>query len=438
MDWNKLLTEKRIRPSMRQDDARSAFESDFGRITFSPATRRMHAKTQVFPLTDDDNIHSRLTHSLEVMTLGYSFSILFCESPLFQKKTRKSNYELFREIPVILKNGCLIHDIGNPPFGHFGETVIQEYFRNFFESGRANVRLTDDQRRDFEHFDGNAQGLRVLTKLQNLNDCFGLNLTCTTLASCLKYPNYGPIDKSRLETKKVGIFQSEIGHARIIAEQCGLMKGERIIRHPLCYLVEASDSICYLTMDLEDGFKKGLYTLQELKETIESDFPEISTYLSEEIPDSAKITKIRNGLIGKLVTLAYQNFEQHIDEIEEGSFNRELIFSATPLANRLQKFCIEKIFSINDIYHLEMVGHSVITWLLDFYIENLLSRGKDYRDRTLALMSESILRTALDETESASFEELSDYYKLRAIVDYIAGMTDRFALKTYRELSGNA
>ena len=437
MDWDKLLTEKRIRPSMRQDDARSAFESDFGRITFSPATRRMHAKTQVFPLTDDDNIHSRLTHSLEVMTLGYSFSILFCDSPLFQQKTGKNNYELFREIPVILKNGCLIHDIGNPPFGHFGETVIQEYFRNLFKRSDFNLRLTDGQRRDFEHFDGNAQGLRVLTKLQNLNDCFGLNLTCTTLASCLKYPNFGPIDKSRLETKKVGIFQSEIGHARVIAEQCGLMMDDRIVRHPLCYLVEAADSICYLTMDLEDGFKKGFYTLLELKETIGDNFPEISTYLSEEIPDSAKITKIRNGLIGKLVNLAYHNFEDHIDEIEEGTFNRELIFSATPLANHLQKFCIEKIFSTTNIYHMEMVGHSVLTWLLDFYINNLIFKGKEHRTRTLALMSESIIRTALDETESATFDELSDYYKLRVIVDYFAGMTDRFALKTYRSLNGN-
>lgn len=437
MDWNRLLTEKRIRPSMRQDDARSAFESDFGRITFSPATRRMHAKTQVFPLSDNDNIHSRLTHSLEVMALGYSLSIHFCDSPIFQKRTGKSDYELFREIPVILKNGCLIHDIGNPPFGHFGETVIQEYFRDLFNRPNNQFRLTESQRRDFEHFDGNAQGLRVLTKLQNLNDCFGLNLTCTTLASCLKYPNFGPIDKSILETKKVGIFQSEIGHARIIAEHCGLIQGDRIIRHPLCYLVEAADSICYLTMDLEDGFKKGLYTLRMLKETIGDDFPEIVTYLAEEIPESAKITKIRNGLIGKLVTLAYKNFESHIDEIEAGEFNRELIFSASPLAAQLQQFCIEKIFSINDIYHLELVGHSVLTWLLDFYINNLFFRGKDYQKRTLALMSESIIRTALDETESASFDELNDYYKLRVIVDYIAGMTDRFALKTYREMSGN-
>jgi len=423
---------------MRQDDARSAFESDFGRITFSPATRRMHAKTQVFPLTNDDNIHSRLTHSLEVMTLGYSFSILFCDSKLFQEKTGKSDYELFREVPVILKNGCLIHDIGNPPFGHFGETVIQEYFKDFFNKNEIPVRLSETEQLEFKHFDGNAQGLRVLTKLQNLNDCFGLNLTCTTLASCLKYPNYGAIDKSRIETKKIGVFQSERIYADVIAEQCGLMVGGRFVRHPLCYLVEAADSICYLTMDLEDGFKKGLYTLSELKETIEEDFPEIKAFLAEEIPDFAKITKIRNALIGKLVNLAYQNFENHIDEIEAGNFNRELIFSATPLADRLQKFCIEKIFSINDIYRLELVGHSVITWLLDFFIDSLIVRSKDYRRRALALLSESIVRTALEETGADSFETLSDYYKLRVIVDFISGMTDRYALTLYRELSGNA
>ena len=184
MDWQKLLTNKRLRPSTRVKDTRSEFESDYGRIIFSPATRRMHSKTQVFPLTDNDNIHSRLTHSLEVMSVGYSLSILFCESRIFQEKTGKSNYEMFREIPIILQNSCLIHDIGNPPYGHFGETVIQEYFKKFFTQGSVPFQLTAEQQRDFIHFDGNAQGLRVLTKLQSINDIYGLNLTCTTLAAC--------------------------------------------------------------------------------------------------------------------------------------------------------------------------------------------------------------------------------------------------------------
>lgn len=437
MDWSKLLTEKRIRPSQRHIDARSAFESDFGRIIFSPATRRMHAKTQVFPLTDDDNIHSRLTHSLEVMSVGYSLSIRFCESAVFQQKTGKNSYELFREIPVILKNSCLVHDIGNPPFGHFGETVLQEYFQKFFQRQDVPLKLTEEEQREFIHFDGNAQGLRVLTKLQNLNDNYGLNLTCTSLAACIKYPNYGAIDKSRIETKKVGVYQSEKAYLHIIAEHCGLIVDGHIVRHPLCYLVEAADSICYLTMDLEDGFNKRLYTLGMLRDAIVADFPEINDILAEKEPEAVLITKIRNALITKLVDLAFTHFEQHIDEIEAGSYNKELIFSASPLADHLQKFCIEKIFSIEEIYRLELVGHSVLTGLLDYFIDWLFIKGKDYRRRAVKLLSDRILHLALSETGAGCFEDLPDYYKLRVIVDYLAGMTDRYALSLYRKLSGN-
>lgn len=436
MNWEKLLTEQRIRPSQRVNDARSAFESDFGRIIFSPATRRMHAKTQVFPLTDDDNIHSRLTHSLEVMSVGYSLSIRFCESPVFQQKTEKNNYELFREIPVILKNSCLIHDIGNPPFGHFGETVIQEYFRKFFCQPDTPVSLTEDEKREFICFDGNAQGLRVLTKLQSINDCFGLNLTCTTLASCLKYPNCEEIDKRHLETKKVGVYQSEKQYLHIIAEKCGLLVDGRIVRHPLCYLVEAADSICYLTMDLEDGFNKKLFTLEMLEDCIGNDSPVIKEIIHNQEPDSLKITKIRNELISELVDQAFTLFERHIDEIENGTFNKELIFAAFPLADHLQQFCIERIYSIEEIYRLELVGHSVLTGLLDYFTDWIFMKNKAYHRRAIHLLSDSILQSALRENGVGSFEELSDYYKLRVIVDYIAGMTDRYALKLYRLLSG--
>lgn len=436
MDWQKLLTNKRLRPSTRVKDTRSEFESDYGRIIFSPATRRMHSKTQVFPLTDNDNIHSRLTHSLEVMSVGYSLSILFCESRIFQEKTGKSNYEMFREIPIILQNSCLIHDIGNPPYGHFGETVIQEYFKKFFTQGSVPFQLTAEQQRDFIHFDGNAQGLRVLTKLQSINDIYGLNLTCTTLAACIKYPNYGDIVKTQIERKKVGVFQSEVDFLNRIADECGLRVGGRIIRHPLCYLVEAADSICYLTMDLEDGFNKHLYTLDELRERIQQDFPPIDEIIERDIPDRAKITIIRNSLISELVKLAFNSFEAHIEDIENGTFNKELIFFASPLADHLQQFCIEKIFSIPAIYRLELVGHSVITWLLDFFIGCLRHPNKNYRERCVKMLSDSILQIALTENGCSKFEELPDYYQLRVIVDNIAGMTDRYALNLYRKLKG--
>lgn len=438
MNWKQLLTENRIRESKRQQDARSAFESDFGRIVFSPAMRRMHDKTQVFPLTHDDNIHSRLTHSMEVMALGYSFSILFCESEIFQLKTNKTQYELFREIPIILKNSCLIHDIGNPPFGHFGETVIQDFFTNFFKKENPQLHLSNDEQREFIHFDGNAQGLRVLTKLEYIDDCFGLNLTCPTLASCIKYPNYQEIDKSRIETKKIGVYQSEKKYLDNIAQNCGLIIDGRIVRHPLCYLVEAADSICYLTMDLDDGYNKGLYTLDELHSCIGKDIPIINNIMTSVETNTAKIAKIRNALITELVNIAFQNFENNIEQIENGTFNQELIFFNSLLAHHLQKFCIEKIFSIEEIYSLELIGHSVITGLLDFYMDCLFFRSPEYRKRAIKLIPESIINLAIKENapHAQSFNDLTDYYKLRILVDYISGMTDKYALRHFQDISG--
>lgn len=436
LDWNKLLANTRIRESKRPHDARSAFESDFGRIIFSPAVRRMHDKTQVFPLTTDDNIHSRLTHSLEVMSVGYSLAIRFCDSEKMQKRIGWKSDALFRAISVILKNACLIHDIGNPPFGHFGESVIQEYFKGLFEENPQLFNLTEAQKRDFVHFDGNAQGLRVLTKLQNMGDSFGMNLTYATLAACMKYPNADAIDKSHIETKKVGVFQSEKEVLNKIAAACGLETEGMVVRHPLCYLVEAADSICYLTMDLEDGFNKNLFTLEELKCAIGEAFPVINEFLKNDDSDLAKISKVRNALIGHLVDMAFQNFENNIDKIENGEYNQELIFADPPLAKQLQKFCIEKIFSIEEIYTLEMTGHSVLKGLLDFFIDCIFRRSNEYRRRAVKLISSNMKQVAVQEMQVDDFEELTDYYKLRVIVDFVVGMTDKYALGFYQKISG--
>ncbi len=345
---------------------------------------------------------------------------------------------LFEEIGQIVATACLAHDMGNPPFGHFGETVIQEYFKDFFKRNESHISLTEEEKLEFQHFDGNAQGLRTLTKLEYLDDCYGLNLTCTTLASCIKYPNYQAIDKSRIETKKVGVYQSEKEYLHAIADACGLNINGRIVRHPLCYLVEAADSICYLTMDLDDGYNKKLYTLSELFECIKNDAPHIADIVDNQDSDIAKIAKIRNALISKLVEMAYQNFENNIDAIENGTYNQELIFSDSPLAKKLQNFCYEKIFSIAEIYSLELIGHSVITGLLDFYIDCIFFKNKDYRRRAIKLIPESIIKLAIKENAptATSFDDLSDYYKLRVIVDYISGMTDKHALHHFQEISG--
>ena len=202
MVWNRFLNGKRLRLSQVDDnrlkisndtDSRNPFESDFGRVIFSSACRRLHDKTQVFPLTTDDNIHSRLTHSLEVMNIGLSFAIYLCGNKEFKKKTNLDTEDILRKISPILKTSCLVHDIGNPPFGHFGETVIREWFRAnmsklSLKGKTLDKWLTPQMQNDFYHFEGNAQGLRLVTKLHFLVDENGMNLTKALLGTIIKYP----------------------------------------------------------------------------------------------------------------------------------------------------------------------------------------------------------------------------------------------------------
>jgi dGTPase len=452
MNWSKLLNNDRLKTSTRDTsttgDARNDFESDFGRIIFSSAIRRMHDKTQVQPLTTDDNVHSRLTHSMEVMAIGHSLGIRLCEKPEFQKIVGKTNTDLFREIPVILKNACLVHDIGNPPFGHFGERVIQKYFDKFFNepSGLIDkIQLNELEKEDFKLFDGNAQGFRVLTKLQVLNDRFGLNLTYATLGAYLKYPNVDKIGTT-VSNKKRGVFQSEREELKKVLEKCGLDSGNKVVRHPLCYLMEAADSICYLVMDIEDGFNKNWYNFDFIVNKLKG--------VSGIVDDIAKIEKRKNGygdeitmmvnfriaLIQRLVSLAIKNFIDNYTEIAKGNYNYELIEDDKDgLSKVLREFSLNYIFPKREITSLELTGHSVITGLLNHYINFIFGGDKHYRKRAQGLISKSTFRVACIENElpeNADIDKLNDYYKLRIIVDFISGMTDQYAVDHYQKLSG--
>ena len=308
MEWEKLLNYRRRRESSvdpnrlkisGDTDSRNSFESDFGRVVFSSSCRRLHDKTQVFPLTSDDNIHSRLTHSMEVMNIGLSFAIYLCGNDEFKAKTELSEIDILRKISPILKTSCLVHDIGNPPFGHFGEVVIQEYFKDLFANleglckGDKNSSeisrfiynsLNDSQRAelndllkndclkyDYTQFDGNAEGFRVLTKLQYLGDLFGLNLTYATLAATLKYPNLGAKDKGGyIGVHKHGVFYTEKEALDEIITECKLISDNgSICRHPLAFLMEAADSICYYIMDVEDAIQKQWIKYEDLEKGIQ-------------------------------------------------------------------------------------------------------------------------------------------------------------------------
>ena len=458
MDWNKLLSSKRLRPSSKDysGDARNPFESDFGRLIFSPATRRMHDKTQVFPLTSDDNIHSRLTHSLEVLAIGYSLGIRIVENEEFLRRTNQDKDYLIRSIPTTLKNVCLVHDIGNPPFGHFGETVISQDFSNLFreEEGKKvyDFELNEDQMRDFTSFDGNAQGFRVLTKLQILQDTYGLNLTCNTLASFLKYPNFGKPTNEKFYTEKIGVFQSEKEVFKKVVSECGLEISGKYLRHPLAFLMEAADSICYYVMDIEDGYNKRLYDYNFIRKYFEEKIKDQSLFKklfrnADKVKGinkrNTKIIKLRISLIDYLVNLTVENFIKHIESIEKGTYKSELLDDdSNNVAGTLDLFCFENIFKRREIEFLELTGHAVLTGLLEYYIQFLFRGSKHYKRRALNLISKSIKLSAFLENgiegddELENFEELSDYYKLRIIVDFITGMTDQFALKHYQKLSG--
>jgi dGTPase len=448
MSWEKYLSTDRLRPSNRdiKGDPRNEFDSDFGRIIFSPATRRMHDKTQVFPLTSDDNIHSRLTHSMEVMSVGHSLGLQVCKNEAFLQKINQDECSLLRQIPVLLKNACLVHDIGNPPFGHFGETVIKKYFEIFFKRNEYNLNLSVPEKEDFIYFDGNAQGFRVLTKLQILDDTYGLNLTYATLGAFLKYPNAGEIQKNSLSLKKRGVFQSEKKYLESIGEGCGMTHEKVYKRHPLAFLMEAADSICYLAMDIEDGYNKGWYDYSTIKQTFTSvpGFKEKFEKLDAEHTgygsETAKTVNFRIYVIRNLIQLAVKNFIDNIDFIIDGSYNKELITDGDGLLDsKLREFINKYIFPKREIQSLELTGHSVISGLLNYYTQFILGGDEAYLKRALGMISDSVIRIAFLEnklTETDDFMKLPDYYKLRVIVDFISGMTDQFALDHFQKLSG--
>ncbi|WP_368889692.1 dGTP triphosphohydrolase [Morganella morganii] len=499
MNWEQLLSPKRLRnpttsANFNLDSDRNPYESDLGRVIFSPALRRMHDKTQVFPLNTNDNIHTRLTHSMEVMSVGYSLGVGICNHDIFLKRINSADYSfkknIYRIIPVILKSSCLLHDIGNPPFGHFGETVIQNYFRELFDNADKShlfEKITDEEKNDFINFDGNAQGFRVITKLQALDDLHGLNLTAVSLASYLKYPNTNKPNKKRIETKKTGVFLSEKEYLEEAYQLCGLVdKKNNFIRHPLSYLMEAADSICYSVIDIEDAFNKGIITLNdisckfkktrdEIKNENTHNIPlelieEAITFIDEVIQNgdkkNKKIVDIRTYLIGILVKDALDNFISNLDNIETGDYNKELIDDGRleALTKALQNITCTIIFPYREIVSLELAGNAVLKGIFNYYIDLLFYEPKGfckkekekekeirkirekYASKAESMISSSLVRVVkkeyikkynIDKDESSiHIVDLPAYFKIKLIVDYVSGMTDLFAINHYQKLSG--
>lgn len=491
-------TDKRRRDGDLKFDYRLPIESDYGRLVFSSSFRRLHDKTQVFPLTTNDNIHSRLTHSIEVASVGKSFALniiqnknvcsmlgLNCDDPT-----------LWRSISTLLELICLAHDIGNPPLGHFGETAIKCYFTNLFDSVKqelerckdnpdllrtsknAIIRSEIDNNRkidaffrdffggntplayDYTEFDGNAQGFRVITKLQFLNDLYGLNLTSASLASFIKYPNIGHSSKGYIGEHKHGVFKTEGNYLNDVMKNCGISSRRDGVynRHPFSFLMEAADTICYLLMDLEDAIGKGWLSYYDLRKILESHedghkiVHDAGNHFFENDPQKKKIVQLRTELMGYLVKIAWNNFEKNCEDIVSGKYEKELLYDDkdSSLAGILHDYSQKKVYSNTEIESLELTGEAVITGLLDKYVKYLFNSNKHYRLHGKHVISRSVFMTTLhehlgcfsegakawDEYDNFDPVDLSYEEKFRIIRDHVACMTDKYALEQYRKLSG--
>jgi dGTPase len=472
IDWTKYLSDIRLRSSEKRPgsnfDKRNAFESDFGRVTFSSVMRRMHDKTQVIPLTSGDSVHTRLTHSIEVMNIAHSLGINYCRCQEFIDLYGDDACNLENQICAILRTAAFIHDIGNPPFGHFGEIVIQQYFEKLFSNNAPDIRkfeVSEEQKLDFTQFDGNAQGFRNVTKLSYTGDLFGLNLTCATLGAYLKYPNAKSRQKGAyIGLKKHGVYTSEVTALNRIAENCHLIDEVtgKIKRHPLSFLVEAADSICYLVMDIEDALQLKWISLNHLIGRMQEFYqgikaPQISSYISSiaassELNSNDKNIKVRVALIDYFVNLAIDNFKSNLCAINVGDYNEELIEDDQfQLAKFLIEYTKQHILCKQEVESIELTGHSVISGLLDIMINHAFHGNQAYRSRLKSILSKSAIKVAFHECSDnpkdyhkqdsisiskAELESLPDYAKLRLIVDFTSNMTDKYAVKLYQQLSG--
>ena len=466
MKWEQLLSTKRPRESVgnrkQKEDLRSEFEKDYHRIIGSASFRRLQDKTQVFPLDKCDFIRTRLTHSLEVSSYGKSlgqnigeYILTYIKDPDFTGKEKE-------EICNILECAGLIHDIGNPPFGHFGESVIRDWFkRNLpilkFKGESVEHLLSEQMREDFYHFEGNAQALRLVTKLHYLVDENGMNLTYALLNTIVKYPVSSiEIDKTsgNIKDKKMGYYYADQEIFEAIAKETGT-EGKR---HPLTYILEAADDIAYKTADIEDAFVKGYISYHQLKEELralqeqESDNPfqpldklehkyESGVKRGVSNPEEYAVKNWIVQVQGYLINCATYGFTTNYNAIMEGSYGKD-IFSGTygeGLMSLLGDMAYRRVFTTADIYKMEVAESVILDFLMDKFVKAVLYYDTDIKlneidKRVVSFISENY-KSAYHKQAEGKSETEKLYLRLLLVTDYICGMTDSYAKRLYQELT---
>lgn len=440
MNWKQLISNKRLgqesRHAIRHDD-RSEFKRDYDRLIFSAPFRRMQNKTQVFPLPGSIFVHNRLTHSLEVASVGMSLGndVAHCVM-----KTRPELADtLFTQIGTIVSTACLAHDMGNPPFGHSGEKAIQ----TFFTEGKGAYlkdRLSPELWNDITHFEGNANAFRLLAHRFKGRRDGGFVMTYTTLASIVKYPF-----ASALAEKghgKFGFFNTEADIFCRIADDLGIIRKSaddcpaEYARHPLVYLVEAADDICYEIMDIEDAHKLKIVTYEETKRLFLDFFDEMGQnhimqrIHDEEITDdNEKVIYMRACVINALERACVDAFMRHEDEIMRGEFSGSLIDSIDDRLVKAYHNCTElskkRIYKSKPVLDVELSGFKIMDSLMEVMTEAAVNPQRFYSRQLISRVSSQYDISAPDlET------------RIMAVIDYISGMTDVYALDIYQKING--
>lgn len=435
MNWSTLLSNQRFGEKITQHQpGRSSFEQDFDRIVFSYPFRRLQDKTQVHPLPEHDFVHTRLTHSLEVSSVGRSLGKRVGEAVTANNKILSKQYSP-HDFGAIVAAASLAHDIGNPPFGHSGEDAISEFFK-YGDGQRFQESVTPIEWQDLTTFEGNAQGLRIL----NMS---GMKLTYATLAAFSKYPRPSVIeqrDPARRSQKKYGFFQSEKALFKSIADEVGLKRLEEFswARHPLAFLVEAADDICYHLIDLEDGCRLGLVsyeqTVQLFAKLLGDKFDEVKL---NKIPTiNERIGVLRAMAVGQLIAECSDLFLKEEEGIMNGDYDTSLT-DAIPSAGVLSdiiKISIEKIYRSKNVIETEAAGFEVLPGLLSSFTEAAL---ESFRKKELSKKNQSIIRLLPPEIIVGLEEGFeSEYQVLMASVDFVSGLTDRHAISIFRKIKG--
>ena len=439
MKWKQLISNKRFgqehKHAERHDD-RSEFKRDYDRLIFSSAFRRLQNKTQVFPLPGSIFVHNRLTHSLEVASVGMSIGNDISRRVIQKRPELKDT--LVEEIGTIVSAACLAHDLGNPPFGHSGEKAIQ----TFFSEGpgqKIKSMVSSEFWDNITHFEGNANAFRILTHRFKGRRQGGFVMTYSMLASIVKYPfasclagNHG----------KFGFFASETESYRKIADELGIFcksaPGEplKYARHPLVYMVEAADDICYEIMDIEDSHKLKILSFAETEHLLLSFFDEEiqqkirQRIIDEELTDeNEKVVYMRASVIGKLENECVAAFLAHEEEILAGTFEGSLIDHISGRQKKAYKECekisYSKIYQSKPVLDIELSGYQIMATLMEVFIEAAVNPSRFYSKQLLRRVSSQY------DIENENLEE-----RIMAVIDYISGMTDIYALDIYQKING--